>query len=182
MPNMAKLLLFPKPAPVPIETIEQTITISFGGDTYAMTISAKIARVAAPPMDIPPSDFPVPVTTEPGPQPNRGARKSNTVPTEVPPANGAMQTAPAIQAPAPPATGEPAGGQPRLPLNPSSTAGATRAAVPEIVASVGTHVANVAPAGANVTKKATRTKKEATVVARPTLLVKPARRMRSPNC
>ena len=36
MPNVAKLLLFPKPAP--IDTGEQSITLSIGKERYAMTI------------------------------------------------------------------------------------------------------------------------------------------------
>ena len=45
MPNVAKLLLFPKPPP--IEIIEHTITVSCGGETYALTISGRIERVTA---------------------------------------------------------------------------------------------------------------------------------------
>jgi hypothetical protein len=57
MPNVAKLLLFPKPAPAPIETVEHTITLSFGAETYAMTIHAKIQRVPTQPRDRPSPDF-----------------------------------------------------------------------------------------------------------------------------
>ena len=42
MANVAKLLLFPKPKPALIDTVEQTITLSFGAEKYAMTIQAKI--------------------------------------------------------------------------------------------------------------------------------------------
>jgi hypothetical protein len=49
MPNVAKLLFFPKPAP--IHTVKQTIALSFGAETYAMTIHAQIQRVTAQPID-----------------------------------------------------------------------------------------------------------------------------------
>ncbi len=48
---------FPKPASAPIDTLEHTITISCGAETYAMTIRAKIERVTHPPMYIPSAQF-----------------------------------------------------------------------------------------------------------------------------
>ena len=81
MPNVAKLLLFPKPAP--LDTFEHTITLCFGADTYAMTIHAEIERVTALPMDIPPPDFECgrelgPVATVGAPAPDVAARVGKT--------------------------------------------------------------------------------------------------------
>jgi hypothetical protein len=57
MPNMAKLLLFPKPVPAPIHTVKQTITLSCGAETYTMTIHAQVQRVTAQPTDRSSPDF-----------------------------------------------------------------------------------------------------------------------------
>jgi hypothetical protein len=57
MPNVAKLLLFPKPLPAPIQTVEQNITLTIGKERYAMTIHTKIERVTAQPVDRPSPDF-----------------------------------------------------------------------------------------------------------------------------
>ena len=57
MANVAKLLLFPKPKPALIDTVEQTITLSFGVEKYALTIQAKIERSTAQPMDRLSPDF-----------------------------------------------------------------------------------------------------------------------------
>jgi hypothetical protein len=57
MPNMAILLFFPKPVPAPIHTVKQTITLSCGAVSYAMTIHAQIQRVTAQPMDRSSPDF-----------------------------------------------------------------------------------------------------------------------------
>jgi hypothetical protein len=51
MPNVAKLLLFPKPAPPQIHRVEHAITLSIGSERYAITIQAKIERVTTRPMD-----------------------------------------------------------------------------------------------------------------------------------
>jgi hypothetical protein len=50
MPNVAKLLLFPKPAPPQIHRVEHAITLSIGSERYAMTIQAKIERVTTRPI------------------------------------------------------------------------------------------------------------------------------------
>jgi hypothetical protein len=58
MPNVAKLLLFQKPLPAPIHTVEQHITLTIGKERYAMTIHSKIERVTAQPVDRPSPAFP----------------------------------------------------------------------------------------------------------------------------
>ena len=104
-----------------------------------------------------------PVATKPAPQPDGGALKSGHAQTEAPPENGAMPAAPAIASPAPQATSEPAAGQPNVAREAKTQqVGATSAAEPEVIASVGVPVANVAPSAAKTTKKATGKKKTPT--------------------
>ena len=104
-----------------------------------------------------------PVATKPASQPDDGALKSDHAPTEAPPENGVMPAAPASQSPAPQATSEPAAGQPNVAREAKTQQdGATRAAEPEVVASVGAPVANIAPSAAKTTKKATGKKKTPT--------------------
>jgi len=57
MPNVAKILLFQKPLPVPIHSVEQNITLTIGKERYAMTIHTKIERVTRQPVDRPSPDF-----------------------------------------------------------------------------------------------------------------------------
>jgi hypothetical protein len=57
MPNVPKLLLFPKPSPATIHIVRQNITFRIGKETYAMTIHTKIERATAQPVDTPSPDF-----------------------------------------------------------------------------------------------------------------------------
>jgi len=56
MPNVAKLLLFPKPSPTPIHIVRQSITLTIGKERYMMTIHTKIEGVTSQPVDRPSPD------------------------------------------------------------------------------------------------------------------------------
>jgi len=99
--------------------------------------------------------------TEAVPHPAPGAIKSDTTPER--PENGATQAAPAKASPVPHATSEPAAEPLNLGSEPTTQqTGATTVAEPEVVASIGAPVADVAPGAAKATKKAIRTKKAPT--------------------
>ena len=100
------------------------------------------------------------VVAEPSPRRDSGAKKVKTLPTEAPPDDRAMQTAPAIESPVFP---ELAAGQPNVaPEAKTQLDSAPTAAEPQVIVSAGADVANVAPPPAGATKKATRTKKTPT--------------------
>jgi hypothetical protein len=105
-----------------------------------------------------------PVATEPAPHPEAGAIKSDPASAEIPPQSGGTQAAPAIASPAPHVTSEPADDQPNIAPEPKTRQdAATMVAAPDVAASVGAQVADVAPSAALGTRKATRTKKAPTV-------------------
>lgn len=156
MPNVAKLLLFPKPAPPQIHRVEHAITLSIGSERYAMTIQAKIERVTTRPMDKPSPEF------------QHGRELEFYKPVPAP--QGGDPDADRTSGPADGSAAE------------ATTAGAksetlqnTTATAPSPVATVGPQAPDVAPRAGKASKKASRSEKPATSEPQPRWRARAAR-------
>jgi hypothetical protein len=146
MPNVAKLLLFPKPASPQIHCVEHAITLSIGSERYAITIQAKIERVTTRPMDKPSPEFqhgrelefykPVPAPQGGDPDADRTSGPAEGSAAEATTAGAKSETLPNTPATAP-------------------------------VATVGPQAPDVAPKAGKASKKAGRSEKPATSAPQP---------------
>jgi hypothetical protein len=93
------------------------------------------------------------VAAAPAPDPEADAIKPDATQVEAPPKNDATPVSPAVEAPAPQVTSGTAVDQPEVPAEPETQQDAVTPA-PEVVATIGAQVADVAPAEPDATEHA----------------------------